>query len=312
MPAAKGFFPGGFRAGIYLSGENSCFLFTNACFPSLLRRIFSQTEAEMGKKCLKLFLSTLYLSAFTFGGGYVIVSLLKKKFVDNLHWIDDEEMMDLVAIAQSSPGAIAVNGAIVVGYKIAGLLGIAVSVTGAVLPPLIILTVISFFYNAFKESFAVQGLLAGMTAGVSAVILSVVWDMFTGLRKKHDFLLYLILTAAFVLNYFLHINVVYIILGTAVIGAAVTVIRQKKTKQPADSVQAANQKAGNGAPERSPETPDGMRDRAEDSAQCECPETAADDGKNTFHVAEDSTKEMEEKPTGAGQMFRESGKGGNA
>ena len=66
----------------------------------------------------KLFISTLYLSAFTFGGGYVIVTLMKKKFVDQYHWIDDEEMLDLIAIAQSSPGAIAVNGAIVVGYKL--------------------------------------------------------------------------------------------------------------------------------------------------------------------------------------------------
>ena len=71
----------------------------------------------------KLFFSTLYLSAFTFGGGYVIVTLMKQKFVDELHWIEEEEMLDLIAIAQSSPGAIAVNGAIVVGYKLAGMIG---------------------------------------------------------------------------------------------------------------------------------------------------------------------------------------------
>ena len=68
----------------------------------------------------KLFISTLYLSAFTFGGGYVIVTLMKNKFVDEYHWIEENEMLDLVAIAQSSPGAIAVNGAIVIGYKLAG------------------------------------------------------------------------------------------------------------------------------------------------------------------------------------------------
>ncbi len=72
----------------------------------------------------KLFISTFYLSAFTFGGGYVIVTLMKKTFVDQYHWIDEEEMLDLVAIAQSCPGAIAVNGAIVVGYKLAGLPGV--------------------------------------------------------------------------------------------------------------------------------------------------------------------------------------------
>ena len=80
---------------------------------------------ESKRKVLqKLFLSTLYLSAFTFGGGYVIVTLMKKKFVDEYHWIEENEMLDLVAIAQSSPGPIAVNGAIVVGYKLAGMIGV--------------------------------------------------------------------------------------------------------------------------------------------------------------------------------------------
>ena len=83
----------------------------------------------MKKKNLlwKLFVSTFYISVFTFGGGYVIVSLMKKKFVDEYHWIEEEEMLDLIAIAQSSPGAIAVNGAIVVGYKLAGMIGAALS-----------------------------------------------------------------------------------------------------------------------------------------------------------------------------------------
>ena len=200
-------------------------------------RVSGQKTQSLGlfPKCLKLFLSTLYLSAFTFGGGYVIVTLLKKKFVDELRWIDDEEMMDLVAIAQSSPGAIAVNGAIVVGYKIAGVPGILVSVLGAVIPPLVILTVISFFYQAFKESFIVQGLLAGMTVGVSAVILSVVYDMFVGVTKKKEPLLLAVLAAAFVLNYFLGVNVIWIILGTAALGAACTVLQAKKnTKKEAE------------------------------------------------------------------------------
>ena len=95
------------------------------------------------KKLRKIFFSTLYLSSFTFGGGYVIVTLLKKKFVDELHWIDEKEMLDLVAIAQSSPGAIAVNGSIVVGYKICGIPGIICAVLGAIIPPFIILSAIS-------------------------------------------------------------------------------------------------------------------------------------------------------------------------
>ena len=90
---------------------------------------------EKKKKLLRLFIETFYLSAFTFGGGYMIVSLMQKKFVNEYHWIEEDEMLDLVAIAQSAPGAIAVNGAIVVGYKLAGISGVIVSVFGAVLPP---------------------------------------------------------------------------------------------------------------------------------------------------------------------------------
>ena len=81
----------------------------------------------------KLFVSTLYLSAFTFGGGYVIVTLMKEKFVDELHWMEEDEMLDLIAIAQSAPGAIAVNGAIVVGYKLAGILGAMVAIVATII-----------------------------------------------------------------------------------------------------------------------------------------------------------------------------------
>ena len=176
----------------------------------------------------KLFLSTLYLSAFTFGGGYVIITLLKKKFVDELHWIDEEEMLDMVAIAQSSPGPIAVNGAIVVGYQFGGFAGILAAILGAVIPPFTILTLVSLFYNAFRGSFAVQALLAGMKSGVAAVILSVVWDMAAGVVKSRDLILLLVMALSFVANYFLRINVVYIILAVAALGAARTLLREKR------------------------------------------------------------------------------------
>lgn len=175
-------------------------------------------EHAPSHKLKTLFFSTLYLSAFTFGGGYVIITLLKKKFVDELHWLEEEEMLDFVAIAQSSPGPIAVNGAIVIGYKIAGIPGIVFAVLGAVIPPFVILTVISAFYAAFKSNIYIQFLLGGMKAGVCAVIVSVVWDMASGIVKKRDFLLILIMIVSFVLNYYFKINVVLIILVTLFIG----------------------------------------------------------------------------------------------
>ena len=146
------------------------------------------TQPSSGARLRKLFFETLYLSAFTFGGGYVIVSLLKKKFVNDLHWISEEEMLDLVAIAQSAPGPIAVNGAIVVGYKLCGFPGVLISVLGAVIPPFAILSVISLFYSAFRSNFMIHHLLSGMRCGVSAVIMSVTWDMASGVlveKPKH-------------------------------------------------------------------------------------------------------------------------------
>ena len=123
---------------------------------------------------LKLFFSTLYISAFTFGGGFVIVTFMKRKFVDEYHWIDEQEMLDLIALAQSSPGAIAVNGAILVGWRMGGFAGMLVSVLGTILPPMLILSVISFFYAAFASNHYVALTLKGMQAGVAAVILDVV------------------------------------------------------------------------------------------------------------------------------------------
>lgn len=176
----------------------------------------------------KLFFSTLYLSTFTFGGGYVIVSLMKTKFVDELHWIDETEMLDLIAIAQSSPGAVAVNGAIVVGYKICGLPGVILSILGAVLPPFFIISIISGFYTLFQENTAVQALLTGMRAGVGAVIVSVVWDMGAGIVRQKKISSIFIMFCAFIANYYFKINVVFIILICIILAAAKAIIRERR------------------------------------------------------------------------------------
>lgn len=181
------------------------------------------------KKLLHLFVQTFYLSAFTFGGGYVIVSLLQRKFVNEYHWIEEEEMLDLVAIAQSAPGPIAVNGAIVVGYKLAGISGVLVSVLGAILPPFVIISVISVFYEIFRDNKIVSSMLAGMQAGVAAVIISVVYEMAKGQSKKENRVeLAIIMAAAFIANYFLNISVIYIILTCIGIGIVQYVIQRKK------------------------------------------------------------------------------------
>ncbi len=173
--------------------------------------VFMERKEKM-RILWKLFYSTLYLSAFTFGGGYVIITLMKKKFVDEYRWIEEEEMLDLVAIAQSSPGPIAVNGAIVVGYKLAGMAGVLVSILGTVLPPFVILTVVSFFYEAFQSNFYVKTILDGMQCGVAAVIASVVYDMGKGVIEGKSLVSNLIMAAAFTVTFFFQMNVVYVVL----------------------------------------------------------------------------------------------------
>lgn len=181
-----------------------------------------------GKNLLKLFLSTLYISAFTFGGGFVIITFMKRKFVDDLHWIDEQEMLALAALAQSSPGAIAVNAAILVGWRVSGFLGMIVAVIGTILPPMIILSVISFFYTAFFTNPYIATVLKGMQAGVAAVILDVVCGLGSKVVKEKSALSILIMIAAFVATFFLDINVIFIILGAAIIGIIKEVYLHKK------------------------------------------------------------------------------------
>lgn len=184
---------------------------------------------EDKKKVLrKLFFSTLYLSAFTFGGGYVIVTLMKKKFVDELHWIDEDEMLNLVAIAQSTPGAIAVNGAIVVGYKLAGILGALFAILATIIPPFLIITAISYCYTLIRDNVIVSRVMSGMQVGVGAVIASVVWDMGKGVVKQKDIASIVIMAAAFVAACVFRINVIYIILTCIAIGIVRTLIAARR------------------------------------------------------------------------------------
>ena len=176
----------------------------------------------------KLFLSTLYISSFTFGGGFVIVTFMKKKFVDVLHWIDEQEMLDMTALAQSSPGAIAVNAAILVGWQVEELLGMLIAVLGTIIPPMLILSIISLFYNAFATNIYVALVLKGMQAGVAAVILDVVCDLGDKVVKSHSPLYIGLMVAAFAANFVFNVNVILIILAAAVLGIVRVLLQSRK------------------------------------------------------------------------------------
>ena len=177
-------------------------------------------NAKMGrtKTLLTLFFNMLYISAFTFGGGFVIVTLMKQKFVDKLHWMNESEMLDMTAIAQSSPGAIAVNAAILVGWRVAGFAGMLTAVVATILPPMVILSAISYCYQAFESNRYVALALKGMQAGVAAVILSVVFDLGGKVVQERSALSILLMILAFLATFAFKVNVVLIILAAAAAG----------------------------------------------------------------------------------------------
>jgi chromate transporter len=191
-----------------------------------------------------LFRSTFALSAFTFGGGYVIVPLMRRMFVDNYKWIEEKEMLDLVAIGQSAPGAIAVNTSILIGYKLAGVLGAFVTLLGTVLPPLILLTLMSYIYEAIKDNVLVETLFYGMSIGVAVVILDAVVTMGAAIVGKRQLLPIVIMVLAFIATYFFDIGVVVIILLCATIGIATTFLgdaaKKKKQNKTSDTTERRN------------------------------------------------------------------------
>ena len=181
---------------------------------------------EKRKILFQIFISTLYLSAFTFGGGYVIVTLMKKKFVDQYHWIEEKEMLDLIAIAESAPGAIAVNGAVVVGYKLAGAAGVVTAVVATILPPFVILSLISVFYYVFRENVLISQMLTGMQAGVGAVIASVTYDMAVGVVQEKRISSIIIMGVSFAAASFFGVNVIYVILVCLALGIFQTILNK--------------------------------------------------------------------------------------
>lgn len=166
----------------------------------------------------KLFWSTFIISAFTVGGGFVIIPLLKAKCVDEYGWIDDTEALDLVAIAQSAPGVVAANAAVILGYRMGGFLGTAVALLATVLPPLITLTLVSYFYEAFKANPYARMILKGMQCGVSAVLIDVLFGLVQKQVRKKLALPLLIMAGSFVASVFFHVPIMEIIFIDAVLG----------------------------------------------------------------------------------------------
>ena len=177
-----------------------------------------RTKENPARMLWQLFKATFLLSAFTFGGGFVIVSLMKKKFVEELHWLEEEEMLDITAIAQSSPGPIPINASVILGYRMYGVIGSLVAILGTALPPMIIISVISVFYTQFRSNRIIAIALQVMRAGVAAVIFDVVINLAKNVIATKRTLYILLMATAFVGKVILGVDAMIVILCCLIVG----------------------------------------------------------------------------------------------
>jgi len=174
----------------------------------------------------KLFCIFFRIGAFTFGGGYAMIPLIQKEVVENNKWITDEDILDIIAIAESTPGPIAINSATFVGYKIAGFWGAAAATFGVVLPSFVIISLISFILDKFQEVRAVKYAFFGIRAGVLALLLKALWSMYVKCPK--GLLAYILMAISFVVAAFVNISVLWIILFCAAVGITVSLIHERR------------------------------------------------------------------------------------
>lgn len=168
------------------------------------------------KLYLELFVTFLKIGAFIFGGGYAMIPFITRETVTRHQWIDESDILDIIAIAESTPGPIAVNAATFVGYKIAGFGGAFFSTLGVVLPSFVIIYIISFMLNLFQELKSVQYAFFGIRAGVLALLIKALVSMYKQCPKS--LMSYIIMGLAFIAAALLKINVLLIILTCAIVG----------------------------------------------------------------------------------------------
>ncbi len=175
-------------------------------------------KKNKNKSLWTLFKTLFLLSAFGFGGGYVVISLMKKKFVEDLIWLQEDEMLDITAITQSCPGPLLVNAAVAIGYRVRGAIGVAVAIVATLIPPMVIIGVISLFYTQFRTNRYIAIALQVMRAGVAAVIVDVVWNLAKNLVKARRLLYIVMMVLAFAATALFKVSGILVIFACLAVG----------------------------------------------------------------------------------------------
>lgn len=177
-----------------------------------------------------LLATNLFISAFTFGGGYVVVPMVRRFFVIKRRYFTEEDLINMAAIAQSTPGAIAINLSALAGYKVAGIMGVFISCFAAIIPPLVILGLVSAFYKIFISNMVIAAILKGMEAGVAALMVDLIADMCSMILKKKSFFFSIIIPLSFIANFVLGINVALILLVCCFLCVLQVFYKKRKNK----------------------------------------------------------------------------------
>lgn len=175
----------------------------------------------------EMFLILLKIASFTFGGGYTIVPVIKDEFAIKRNLISEDEMLDIVAIASSGPGSMAINCAILTGYRIHGLIGAILAAISSALPSLFIITIVSYFYRAFSENYYVQAALTGMGGIIAAILVWTSIDMIKRALKENPYISATIMVLAFIASYIININTGIIMLATGISGLIIYSLIEK-------------------------------------------------------------------------------------
>lgn len=179
------------------------------------------------RRQLLLFWIFFIIGAFTIGGGYAMILMMKRYLVEQYHWLKDEEFYDMLAISQVTPGPIAVNMATFVGYTQAGILGSVLATLGVSIPAVAVIIVIAVFFPDFKDNVWVQRFFAGVIVGVVAQIATIVLDL--GKRQKWTIVSTAVCAAALGVLFFVHeISPIWLILGGGLVGITVEAARPHK------------------------------------------------------------------------------------
>lgn len=186
-------------------------------------------KKEYFKKLWLLFATFFKIGAFTFGGGYAMIPLIQREVSEKRKWITDEEILEIVAIAESTPGPIAINSATFVGYKVCGFWGSFCCTLGVVLPSFMIILAISGILELVRDLKAVKYAFMGIRAGVLALIIKALVKMYKACPK--GLVSYVVMGLSFVLAALVKIDVIIVVITCAVIGLVSSVIARRRAEK---------------------------------------------------------------------------------